>query len=83
MAIAFAPPFLRSFVCGEFIEIHKNEYLKPTQRVTSTKLDLYSFKGHLYADIKNVRVETPIHEGEENIRFLFNLTPYYFLISNL
>ena len=65
MAIAFAPPFPWWFIYGEFLKIHKNEFLKHEQRVTPAKLDLYSFKFHLHVDIDHVRVETPIHEGEE------------------
>lgn len=77
MALASAPSFPLWFVCREFCKIHKNEYSKLAHRVTLTKLDLYSFKGHLHVDIKNVRVETPIHEGEESIKFLFkSYSPY-------
>lgn len=39
--------------------------MKPTQQMTPTKHDIYSFKGRLHVDINHVMVETPIHEGEE------------------
>lgn len=66
MALDFPPPFPRWFICGDFLKVHKNECLKPAQRVTPTKHDIYSFKGYLHVDINHVRVETPIHEGEES-----------------
>lgn len=68
MALTFVPPFLRWFICGKDIKVLKNESLKPAKQVTVTKHDIYNFKGHLHVNINNVRVETPIHEGEESKR---------------
>lgn len=61
MVMAFSHPFPWWFVCGEFLKVHKNKCMKLAQRVALTKLDLYSFKGHLHVDIDHVRVETLIH----------------------
>lgn len=66
MALDFAPPFSRWFICGEDLKVLKHESLKPTKRVTLTKHDIYSFKGHLHVNIEHVRVESLIHEGEES-----------------
>lgn len=66
MTLAFAHPFPWWFIYGEFQKVHKNKCLKLSQRATLTKYDVYSFKDHLHVDIKHVRLETPIHEGEEN-----------------
>lgn len=70
MALAFVPQFPWWFICAEILKVHKNEFLKPAQRVTQAKHGIYSFKGHLHVDIKHARVETPIHEGEESERSL-------------
>lgn len=72
MVMAFTPPFPQWFICGEFMKVHKNECLKPAQRVTPTKLDLYIFKGHLHVNIY-VKVETHIHEGEESREIFFTI----------
>lgn len=66
MHLAFVPLFPWWFICGEFLKVRKYECLKPTQRVALSKLDLYSFKGHLHVDIDHVKVETLIHKGEES-----------------
>lgn len=73
MALAFTPLFPQWFICGEFLKVHKNKCLKPAQRVTLTKHDIYNFKGHLHVDIKHARVETLIHEGEGNKRSCLHL----------
>lgn len=64
MALAFALLFPRWFVRREFLKVHKNECLKPSQRVTPNKHNIYHFKLHLHVNINHVRVETLIHEGE-------------------
>lgn len=58
MALAFAPPFQRWFICGEDLKVLKNEILKPAKGVTPTKHDVNSFKGHHNVDINHVRVES-------------------------
>lgn len=68
MALDFAPPFPRYFICGEDIKLLKNESLKLVKRVTLTKNDIYNFKGHLHFDINHVKGEIPIPEGEERKR---------------
>lgn len=78
MTLDFAPLFPRWFVCGEFIKGRKNECLKPAQRMTPTKYNIYYVKGHLHIDVSHVRVETPIHEGEESHKIsspIFQLPP--------
>lgn len=65
MTLDFAPPFLRWFIYGGNLKVLKNESLKPNKRVTLTKHDVYSFKGHLHVDIEHVTIESHIHECEE------------------
>lgn len=76
MALASAPPFQQWGICGDFLKVHKNECLKPAQRLTPIKHDIYSFNGHLHVDIKHVKVETPIHEDEERKRSRFHPFKY-------
>lgn len=66
MDLAFSPSFPRWFIYGEDLKILKNESLTYSKRVTPTKHDEYSFKGHFHVDIKHARVESLIHEGEES-----------------
>lgn len=48
------------------LESTKNYSLKPSKRVTLTKHDVYSFKGHFHVDIYHVWVLSLIHEGGES-----------------
>lgn len=64
MALTFAHQFPMWFICGKDIKVLKNESLKPIKRVTPTKHDVYSFKGHLHVDINHVRVEAAEVETE-------------------
>lgn len=87
MALAFALLFPHWFVRGEFLKVHKNECMKPSQRVTPNKHNIYHFKLHLHVNINHVRVETLIHEGEgkKNLVSIFYILtyPFFLLIPDL
>lgn len=50
MALDLSPPVPQLFICREDLKVLKNKSLTSTKRVTSTRNDIYSFKGHLHVE---------------------------------
>lgn len=64
LALALRPPYPKWFVCGSWMAMKQNLIKKKAKQITTTKHDIYKFRGQLYFGLHQVRITFPIGIGK-------------------
>ena len=56
LALAFRPPYPKWLPCDSLLGMRQKLITKEKDKVTATKYNLYTFRGHLHLDLSHVRI---------------------------
>jgi hypothetical protein len=63
LALAFRPPYPKWLPCISSLGMKQQLIKKDEDKVTASKCDLYTFRGHLGLDLPHIRITSPIGIG--------------------
>jgi hypothetical protein len=63
LALAFRPPYPKWLPCISSLGMKQQLIKKDEDKVTASKLNLYTFRGHLGLDFPHIRITSPIGIG--------------------
>jgi len=64
LALAFRPPYPKWLPCDYLLGVKQKLITKEKDKVTSTKFNLYTFRGHLHLTLPHVEIISPIGIGK-------------------
>jgi len=70
LALAFRPPYPKWLPCDSLLGMSQKLKTKEKDKVTATKCNLYTFRGHLHLDLPHIRIISPIGIGKKSFNFL-------------
>jgi len=66
LALAFRPPYPKWLFCASLLGMKQKLKTKEKDKVTATKCNLYSFRGHLHFNLSHIRILSPIGIGNKS-----------------
>jgi len=69
LALAFRPPYPKWLPCDSLLGMSQKIKTKEKDKVTATKCNLYTFKGHLHLDLPHIQIISPIGIGKKSFNF--------------
>ena len=76
LALAFRPPYPEWFFCDSLLGMKQKLKTKEKDKVTATKCNLYTFRGHLHFNLFHIQILSPIGLGKGLSNYSKRLTVF-------
>ena len=70
LALAFRPPYPKWLPYDSLLGMSQKLKTKEKDKVTATKCNLYTFRGHLHLNLSQIRITSPIGICKKSSNFL-------------
>jgi len=76
LALAFRPPYPKRFFCDSLLGMKQKLKTKEKDKVTATKCNMHTFRGHLHFNLSHIQILSPIGLGKEFSKYLKKQTVF-------
>lgn len=82
LVLAFRPPYPKWLYCDSLLGIKQKFIKKEKDKVTASKHNLYTFRGHLHYDLPHIRILYEIGIGMKSFDFIVFIS-HIFVIETM